>query len=123
MTRDEALSLFSRGFSEFLKRNGFTLEYVGSLLGCSKANVSNIRNGKTAPSFENLMILVENGMTLDEIFGPELARKLVSQSRPSKPPVPESPLEKARFVRAGLKELLAQLTELDARLPDVPGDK
>lgn len=119
MTRAEALTLFSKGFSEFLKRNGFTLEYVGSLLGCSKANVSNIRNGKTAPSFENLLILVEHGMTLEEVFGPELARRIASPP-PTRPPVPETPLEKARYVRAGLRELLEQLSELDARLPDPP---
>ncbi len=120
MTRDDALSLFSKGFSSFLKRNSFTLEHVGNLLGCSKANVSNIRNGKTSPSFENVLTLVENGMTLEEVFGKELSKKMLASARQ---PSPGSPLERAQYVRAGLKDLLRQLTDLDESLPDIPENR
>lgn len=118
-----AFPFFCEGLTNFMARNSFTLENVGDMLGCSRVNIHNLRKGRIAPTFGIVCGLLEHGMTLEEMFGPELARKLVSQSQPSKPPIPESPLEKARFVRAGLKELLAQLTELDARLPDVPEDK
>lgn len=70
---------------------------------------------------EGFFTLLEHGMTLEEAFGPELAAKIVLPGQKSS--IPESPLEKAKFVRAGLKELLAQLAELDARLPDVPEDR
>ncbi len=123
MDKEEIKNKFARGLCEFTSRTGYTHEELSKIIGCSQANISHLKSGKTVPHLNIIYNLLEHGMTLEEAFGPELAKKLVSQSQPSKPPVPESPLEKARFVRAGLKELLAQLTELDARLPDVPEDR
>lgn len=121
MTREETLSIFSKGLAAFMSRNHLTLSAVGDLLGCKQANIAKMRAGKGFPSMEGFFTLLEHGMTLEEAFGPELAAKIVLPGQKSS--IPESPLEKAKFVRAGLKELLAQLTELDARLPDVPEDR
>lgn len=119
MENKASFPFFCEGLTKFLKRKGFTLENMGNILGCSRVNVHNLRVGKIAPSFGIVCGLLEHGMTLEEMFGPELARRIASPA-PSRPPVPETPLEKARYVRAGLRELLEQLSELDARLPDPP---
>lgn len=76
MTRDEAKKIFSAGFEHFLTRNSLTQEAAGALFDCSKANVNKIKSGKSLPSIESLFSLVEAGMTLEEIFGEKLARKL-----------------------------------------------
>ena len=77
MTRDKAIEIFSKGFCKFLERKGITQEAAGVLMDCSKANANKIKNGHGLPSVEGLFSLVENGMTLEEIFGADLAKKLV----------------------------------------------
>lgn len=115
MVNKTSFPFFCEGLSNFIKRNSFTLENVGSMLGCSRVNVYNLKIGKIAPSFGIVCGLLEHGMTLEEMFGPNLAAKIVVPE--IKKQQPETPLEKAKFVRAGLKELLRQLTELDNDLP------
>lgn len=77
MTRDEAKKIFSAGFEHFITRNSLTQEAAGALFDCSKANVNKIKSGKSLPSIESLFSLVEAGMTLEEIFGAALAKKLM----------------------------------------------
>lgn len=109
MTRNEALKVFSAGFVNFLKRGRFTLDEIGGILSCSKSNVSLMTKSKVSPTFETVMTLAENGMTLEEIFGAELAGKLISASKSGKPDSCGTPEEKADFVREGLVKLLAMM--------------
>lgn len=78
MDRKKSLEIFSSGFDKFIKRNGYTQEQVGALLGCGRANVNKIKSGKNFPSMDGVFILAENGMRLNEIFGDELAEKLIN---------------------------------------------
>lgn len=77
MTREEAIRIFSVGFERFLERSGLTLEAAGQIMDSTKGNASRIKQKKGLPSVEGLFSLVENGMTLEEIFGADLAKKLV----------------------------------------------
>jgi transcriptional regulator with XRE-family HTH domain len=80
MDRKKSLEIFSSGFDKFIKRNGYTLEQVGDLLGCGRSNVHKIKSGKNFPSMDGVFILAEKGMTLEEIFGDELADKLIKSA-------------------------------------------
>lgn len=54
---------------------------------------------------DGLFSLVEHGMTAKEIFGDELAARLLNQNTPS------DSLEKAKWVKQGLLDLLSQIGE------------
>lgn len=82
MTREKALQIFSKGFEAFRLRNGYTQDQVGEILGCGRANINKIKSGKNFPSMEGVFTLVEQGMKLEEIFGPELAEKLTAGLEP-----------------------------------------
>ena len=82
MTRNDALQIFSRGFENFRKRKSLTLDEVGKILGCGRANVFKIKSGSNFPSVEGIFTLVENGMRLEEIFGSDLAQKLTEGLEP-----------------------------------------
>lgn len=81
MTRDQALKIFSHGFEQFRLRKGYTLDQLGKVLGCGRANVHKIKEGKNFPSVEGIFSLVEDGITLEEIFGTELAKKFKSEMK------------------------------------------
>lgn len=104
---------FPAGLARFMDRKKLTLEAVGSLLNCSKANAFNLRAGRISPSYGILCKLLENGMTMEEAFGGELAGKLQYKGGDAIPRMPDSPLEKAKWVRQGLQELLNQVQKLD----------
>lgn len=112
MTREQALQIFSQGFEAFRLRNDLTQDQVGRILGCGRANVNKIKSGKNFPSMEGVFTLIENGMTLDEIFGPELAAKLLNGNTAKAPDVPEyKPLvdmDSPEF-RAGVEKILRDL--------------
>lgn len=77
MNRKDALTIFSKGFNKFVDRKGYTLNSAGDLLGCKSANISKIKAGKGFPSVEGIFTLIEDGMRIEEIFGSELAEKLL----------------------------------------------
>ena len=105
MTREQLLSTFSKGITKFIERKGVTIRFLAKQAGCSEQNIYKMRDGSSLPSMEVLVALVENGMRLEEIFGSELAAILRNNSEPSN----ATPLEKAKIVRQGLRELLVML--------------
>lgn len=110
MTRDQALAIFSRGFEAFRLRNGLTLDQLGQMLGCGRANVHKIKSGKNFPSMEGLFSLVENGMTLYEIFGTELAEKLTAEMKEVLPdPKDETDVYNSPEFREGVAKAIAEL--------------
>ena len=78
MDRQKALEIFSRGFNRFCDRKGLTLEAAANMLGCGSGNISKIKAAKGLTSIDKVFTLIENGMTLYEIFGTELAEKLTA---------------------------------------------
>ena len=112
MTREQALQIFSQGFEAFRLRNGLTQDQVGRILGCGRANVNKIKSGKNFPSMDGVFTLIENGMTLEEIFGPELAAMLLNRNPRKATDVPEfKPLvdmDSPEF-RAGVEKILRDL--------------
>ena len=101
MNRKQALEIFSKGFNKFVDRKGYTLNSVGDLLGCKSANISKIKAGKGFPSVEGIFTLIEDGMKLEEIFGSELAEKLLDGLKPE-PGLPD------HLKTPELKEVVAQ---------------
>lgn len=100
MTRDQALAIFSRGFEAFRLRNGLTLDQLGQILGCGRANVHKIKTGKNFPSMEGLF----SRMTLYEIFGTELAEKLTAEMKEVLP----EPGKKDMFDTPEMREIIAK---------------
>ena len=88
MNRKDALTIFSKGFNKFIERKGYTRETAGKLLGCKEGNISKIKAGNGFPSVEGIFTLIEDGMKLEEIFGTELAEKLLEGLKPV-PGLPE----------------------------------
>ena len=60
-----------------MDRRGYKSKQIAEMLGITDASASTMVNGKTLPRFEKVFNLVEKGMTLEEIFGADLAKKLV----------------------------------------------
>ena len=75
MDKKDAINIFSRGFAQFMDRKGYALKDVAKILGITEQSVFAFRAGDSLPSFEKVFTLIENGMTLEEIFGTELTKK------------------------------------------------
>ena len=106
MDRAKTLEIFSKGFKKFMDRTGETRTEIAEKIGCKEANISKFKAGTGLPSVESLFSLVENGMRLEEIFGSELAEKLMEGL------VPEpSQSEKANKdeIRQGVLEVFEEL--------------
>lgn len=104
MTRQEALKIFASGLNSFLHRNNLTQAAAAALLHCTRSNICNILKETSFPSFESITELAEHGMRLDEIFGADLANKLIAAANAEK-----TPLEQAQRLRDEMQALLAQL--------------
>lgn len=101
MKKDEVLRVFSKGFSQFLEREKIEPKKAAELLGVTDATISTIKSGKTLPRFDKVFNLVELGMRLEEIFGPELAEKLLEGLKPE-PGLPD------HLKTPEIKEVVAQ---------------
>ena len=60
-----------------MDRKGYKSKEIAKILGITDASASTMANGKTLPRFEKVYTLIENGMSIDEIFGADLAKKLM----------------------------------------------
>ena len=77
MQKSEVYKIFSSGLSKFMDRKGYKSKEIAKILGITDASASTMANGKTLPRFEKVYTLIENGMSIDEIFGADLAKKLM----------------------------------------------
>lgn len=105
MTREQALAILSKGIKAYRMRLAITQDKLGEMLGTGKANISAMESGRSAPSIDGLFTLAENGMSVEEMFGPEISARM------SRRPEPETPMEKAQLVKQGLLEILGMLNE------------
>lgn len=110
MTREQALEIFARGLEHFRHRKGYTMDQLGKIIGCGRANIHKIKERKNFTSMEGLFYLIEDGMTLYEIFGTDLAEKLVEEM---KEVLPEQNEKKDNFdtpeFRDGVAKVIAEL--------------
>lgn len=59
-----------RELREERKQEGFTQEYLAHKLGCLAGKISNMENGKSAPKFEDLIIIAELfDVSIDYLLG------------------------------------------------------
>lgn len=72
--KKEALEIFSDGFQHFLDRTGLKVKDIASAFDLTKAAVSSWKNGVSFPDYPKIFKLLEMGMTLDEMFGVEIAK-------------------------------------------------
>lgn len=107
MTREQALAILSKGIKAYRRRLCITQDRLGEMLGTGKANVSQMERGLSAPSIEGIFTLFENGMTVEEFFGKEIAAKASAR------PEGATPIEKTQIVKQGLQELLGMLNGID----------
>ena len=69
---------------EFHNRIRLTQKQLAEKLSCSQSLVAGWDKGKRYPTYENLCKLIDLGITAEELFGKELAQKLIDRSyRPS----------------------------------------
>lgn len=110
MDRQKALEIFSRGFNRFCDRKGLTLEAAANMLGCGSGNISKIKAAKGLTSIDKVFTLIENGMTLYEIFGTELAEKLTAEMKEVLPdPKDETDAYNSPEFREGVAKAIAEL--------------
>lgn len=109
MEKDEIRRNFSKGLCNFAKRKCYTHEEIAEKIGCSTSNISHLKSGKTIPHLGLIYNLLDNGMTLDEVFGPDLAAKLLAETARKRPQGDDSPDEKAAYVMAGFEGLLSMM--------------
>lgn len=76
MDRQEIIDAFCTGFNAYLVRSRQTSKELAKKISCSEANVSKWKKFKGLPSLEVVFELIKNGMTLQEIFGKDIAKKL-----------------------------------------------
>ena len=110
MERTEALRIFGGGLASFMDRKGYQQKDIAEFCELTISTVSTMQSGKSAPSFKSVCILVEKGMSLDEIFGAELAQKLAADYQ--RTAVRKEPLTAARQAKEILKLLLNELEKM-----------
>jgi transcriptional regulator with XRE-family HTH domain len=59
---------------KFLARKGLTHSALAEKLNCSHGLVGMWASGKAVPSYEKCVELLQNGMTVSELFGEEVAK-------------------------------------------------
>ncbi|MCQ2106390.1 MAG: hypothetical protein MJZ26_11435 [Fibrobacter sp.] len=123
LTKKEELRLrlretFVKGLNSYIGRTGSNPTRVSLQVGLSASALKNVINGTCKlPSFEIIYGLLDNGMTLEECFGPELAAKIAphqSQNMDIETILQnlspeEISLVSKRFAYLGLAGLLADL--------------
>lgn len=116
LTKKEELRLrlretFVKGLNSYIGRTGSNPTRVSLQVGLSASALKNVINGTCKlPSFEIIYGLLDNGMTLEECFGSELAAKIAPVPAQNKKLSREDAKE---FAKLGLAELLAELQRPD----------
>lgn len=110
MEQEKARAIFSRGLSDYMARKRFILNDVSKILDITPVSVCRMRGGAIMPTFDKVFTLVENGMRLDEIFGKELADRLVSEYQEER--AKDSPIETAMQAKKILNLLLEQVGKI-----------
>lgn len=99
---------FQKGLKAFLARTGRTQTSLAQSIYVAQSSLNNWCRGKTDPSVTVALLALE-GMTLEELFGEEVAEKLLANSKP-KEEHKEAPVEaKEEVQKKGFVSKLASL--------------
>ena len=90
---------------EFMTRKGFTQQQLAEVIGVKRELVGAWNTGRSDLTRENMSKLLEAGMFLDEIFGDEIAGKIVYRNKAGSD-ASENPRD---IVLSGLKAMIAEL--------------
>lgn len=74
------LGIFASGINKFLARANLTQTALAKKVGATKVCVSQWSTGKCEPKVSSLAALIEEGITAEEIFGKDIARRLMKNS-------------------------------------------
>lgn len=74
------LGIFASGINKFLARINSTQTALAKKVGATKVCVSQWSTGKCEPKVSALAALIEEGITAEEIFGKDIARRLMKNS-------------------------------------------
>lgn len=67
-------------FSHFMNRKLWKQKDAASIIGVSGGLVGMWASNKAVPSYEKIVKLIDNGISAEELFGKELAEKLILNS-------------------------------------------
>jgi transcriptional regulator with XRE-family HTH domain len=70
----------SNNIVDFCRRNRVNQKELANKLGVSNSAISEIKNKKRNPTYEQILLLAEMGATLEELFGIEYSQKMLKNS-------------------------------------------
>lgn len=100
----------SNGLIDFMARKDLNGSQLADILGVTKGTVSLYRSGKAIPSYSVMKTLIGLGMTLEEMFGEDMARKAVQDYTQEQ--ARKDPVSTAHQAKAVLELLLEQVSKI-----------
>lgn len=86
MKKAKTQTPFQQGINDFLKRLGISQRKLAERIGRSNMAVSKWCLGEHEPKVGDLHVIINEGMTAVEIFGPDVAKTLLENSlKPNEP--------------------------------------
>jgi transcriptional regulator with XRE-family HTH domain len=102
----------SSNIANFCKRSGINQKKLANELGISNSAISEIKNKKRNPTYEQVLLLTEMGATLEELFGAEAAKQMLENKNKSE--VKGNPPPQASNDEL-MQQLLERVASLEAR--------
>ena len=99
---------FQKGLKAYLARTGRTQTSLAKSIFVAQSSLNNWCRGKADPSVTIALLALE-GMTLEEIFGKEVAEKLIANSMPKEAPVEVKEESRSDVQKKGFISKLAML--------------
>lgn len=105
LNKEDILKHFSEGLQEYSARTRRSQADLAAAAGVVQSNVSHWLKARTMPSLQVAANLLSAGMTLEEVFGKDLAEKVMARDRNSTNSG-DGHEDPAAVVRSGLQALL-----------------
>lgn len=105
LDKEDVLKAFSEGLEAFATRTRRSQAELADTAGVVQSNVSHWLRARTMPSLQVAANLLAAGMALDEVFGKDLAAKVMARDRNSTTSG-DGHEDPAAVVRSGLQALL-----------------
>ena len=99
---------FQKGLKAYLARTGRTQSSLARSIFVGQSSLNNWCRGKADPSVTVALLALE-GMTLEELFGEEVANKLLANSKPKEAPVEVKEENRSEVQKKGFISKLAML--------------
>lgn len=99
---------FQKGIRAFMARTGISQRKLAKKIFVSQSSVYCWTIGKNDPSLTIALLALE-GMSLEEIFGKDVAEKLIANSMPKEAPVEPKKEKRSEAQKKGFMSRLAML--------------